>query len=433
MKLKKILLVIVFTFFMILNVRASDISLTGIIIDGVPLEGFDPEVESYDLSYPSSKESVRIGYTFDQDQFNVTTGGSSNLTLKSGKNVFTITIASKDNPSEKRTYTLNILREDARSNDNTLSSLTVAGKKVQLYSDKYNYDVEIDNSLKKVEIKATTSSAKATFVQGYGERIGNNQVTLSNGDRTTVEIKVQAENESIQTYTITIIKSNYKSNDATLKDIKIKEKNFNFNPDILEYNIEVENEIDKINVEALANHEKAKVEYEKEVELKEGINNLVIKVTAEDGTVKEYKLNITRKAEVALVSDIEIEDIDFEFKPDVYQYEIKTTLVSLKFKVTLNSKTATYEIINNDDLQDGSIIRIVVKDKDKQITYNFKIINPDKKVTTTTPNDIDDAATNVSGSGFLKKYEMYIGLITFGVGLLSLLIVLITRKDSQIM
>ena len=222
-----------------------------------------------------------------------------------------------------------------------------------------------------------------------------------------------------------LIKSNYKSNDATLKDIKIKEKNFNFNPDILEYNLEVENEIEKINVEALANHEKAKVEYEKEVELKEGINNLVIKVTAEDGTVKEYKLNITRKAEVALVNDIKIEDIDFEFKPDVYQYEIKTTLDSLKFKVTLNSKTATYEIINNDDLQDGSIIRIVVKDKDKQITYNFKIINPSQKVTATTPNDINDAGTNVSGSGFLKKYEMYIGLITFGVGLLSLLIVLI--------
>ena len=48
-------------------------------------------------------------------------------------------------------------------------------------------------------------------------------------------------------------------------------------------------------------------------------------------------------------------------------------------------------------------------------------------------NNLDNAATSV-GNSFLSKYEMYIGLGTFGVGLLSLLIAILTKpKGSQIM
>ncbi len=320
------------------------------------------------------------------------------------------------------------MRKDGRSNDNTLASLIIAGKKVQIYNDKFNYDVEVDNTLKKVEVKATTSNSKAKFVQGYGERIGTNAVTLSNGERTVIEIKVKAENDAIQTYTITIIKGNYKSNDATLKSLTIEEKNFNFNPDILKYNIEVENEVDKINLEAIPNHDKAQATYDKEIELKEGINNIIIKVLAEDGTSKEYTLNITRKAEIALVSDIEVEGIDLNFDPDVYEYELDTSLTTLNFKVTLSNETATYDVLNNTDLKDGSIVKIIVQDKNKKLTYNFKIISSKDET------GINGAGTSVGGSSFFKKYEMYIGLITFGVGLLSLLIAILKKtKGSQIM
>lgn len=428
MKIKKILLVVVFTFMMILNVKATDIQLEKILIDGAPLEGFNPELVSYNIDVPSDKESITIGYEFDQNQYNVSTNGSSTIALKYGNNVFTITISSKENSQETRTYTLNIMRKDGRSNDNTLASLIIAGKKVQIYNDKFNYDVEVDNTLKKVEVKATTSNSKAKFVQGYGERIGTNAVTLSNGERTVIEIKVKAENDAIQTYTITIIKGNYKSNDATLKSLTIEEKNFNFNPDILKYNIEVENEVDKINLEAIPNHDKAQATYDKEIELKEGINNIIIKVLAEDGTSKEYTLNITRKAEIALVSDIEVEGIDLNFDPDVYEYELDTSLTTLNFKVTLSNETATYDVLNNTDLKDGSIVKIIVQDKNKKLTYNFKIISSKDET------GINGAGTSVGGSSFFKKYEMYIGLITFGVGLLSLLIAILKKtKGSQIM
>ena len=435
--MKKVLIVMVLFIGIVLKVDASE--LTGIMIDGKMLEGFDANKTSYDLNYPKDKENIMIGFTYDTSQYDVITNGELNLKLKSGLNVYTITVTNKEDESDAKTYTLNITREDGRSDDNTLSSLIVASKKVELDSNKTDYQVSVDNSLKTVEIKATLNNAQASFVDGYGERTGNNEVTLSSGATTIVEIRVKAENEAIRVYKITIVKSNYKSNDATLKDIKIKEKNFNFNSNTLEYNIEVENNIDKLTIEAIPNNTKANVQYDKEVKLKEGNNVITLEVTAEDGTLKTYKLNVTRKKEEKLVNNITIEDVDLEFQEGTYKYEIETILTKLNFVITLNSKSATYEILNNEDLDDGSTIKIVVtdKEKDKEETYEFIVNKPKNQIIDNNSNnndDINEAGTNIGGSSFLKKYEMYIGLITFGVGLLSLLIaILLKPKGSQIM
>ncbi len=437
--MKKVLVIFLLIPLMMINVKASE--LMGIMIDGVSLEGFDANKTTYDLKYEASREKIMIGLIYDGQKYDVVTSGANNYSLKSGLNVYTITVTSKEDKNDTKTYTLNITREDTRSNDNTLASLTVAEKTVLLEKDKNDYEVMVDNTLKSVSITATLANEKASFIQGYGERIGNNQVTLSNSEKTEVEIKVKAENEEIRTYKITIIKSNYKNNDATLKDIKIKEKNFNFNPNTLEYNLEVANEIDKLTIEAIPTDSKAKVEYKDVVDLKEGKNEITIEVTAEDGTIKTYKLNVVRKTEESLVNNIVIEGVDFIFESNTYEYEIETILDKLNFIVTLNSKSATYDILNNDNLSDSSIVRIVVTDNDKEETYEFKVKRPKEVVADELPdnnnnannNNLDNAATSV-GNSFLSKYEMYIGLITFGVGLLSLLLVILLKpKDSQIM
>ena len=108
--------------------------------------------------------------------------------------------------------------------------------------------------------------------------------------------------ESLELMTIDLLKEqgySYESGESIGRD---------YSEVILEYNLTCKNDISSIVIEAVANDNKATVEYEKNITLNEGLNNITIKVTAEDGTIKEYKLNITREELVPLVENIEIED-----------------------------------------------------------------------------------------------------------------------------
>ena len=248
-----------------------------------------------------------------------------------------------------------------------------------------------------------------------------------------MEVKVEAENGEIRTYSISIVKPNYQSNDATLKSLKITEIPFNFLSNIAGYKLEVNNDIEEINIEAVPNHERATVEYDKKETLKEGLNTITIRVTAEDGTLKEYKLEVTRKEAENLVDNIKIDGLRFDFNPSVYSYEIRTGAKSLDFKVSLTKESATSKILNNTNLQDGSIVKIQVSDAMKDVTYEFKIIKPDAA-------KVYLAADINANRNFFKKYEMIIALGSLGVGALGTLMALITRPkkkntsdDSQIM
>ena len=86
-----------------------------------------------------------------------------------------------------------------------------------------------------------------------------------------------------------------KSNNTNLSEIKISSGEITFQPNITEYEISVKNKIDKINIEATVEDTKSTVEGIGEYDLKVGDNEVKLTVTAEDGTVKEYVLNITRE------------------------------------------------------------------------------------------------------------------------------------------
>ena len=421
--MKKIFIFLMFFFLTFQNVLAEGNYVTSITIDGVPVEGFESSKTDYELKVDSSKEKVQIVYTYDKTTYQVN-GSYGEVNLNYGKNELSFHLKdTKDLEAEERTYHLTILREDTRSNDNSLSSLTVAGNKVVLGNGN-DYNVSVDSKLTSVEVRATLSNNKASFVDGYGERIGNNAVTLS-GENTSLEVRVKAENEEIRTYKITITKANYKSNDATLKSLTIDSIPFDFKPTTYEYTLTAPSNLSKIKINAVPNSDKASLEYKEEVALVTGENSIYIKVTAEDSTVRTYKLTINKEEELPLVSDIKIKDIDFTFDSKKYSYTIETELETLDMNITLSKATATYEITGNENLKNGSIITLQVKDDDKTTTYKFKIVNKKEA----------EEETVVSGKEptFFEKYEMLIGLAIFGIGLLSLLVAILLKPKSQIM
>ncbi len=419
--MKKKLIVILFLFFSLLGVKADEY-VTDILVDGTSLKGFKSEVLEYNLDVDSQKETIKVVFVYDKTKYKGS-GSSENIKLVPGLNKVTYTIKDMD-LKELATYVVNIKKEDNRSSDNSLSSLRIGTNQVVL-SDKNEYDVYVDSKLTKVELKATLKDNKSKFVSGYGERIGNNSITLS-GETTKVEVKVSAENESIRTYLINIIKKDYKSSDATLKELKIDKIPFTFKSDTLEYNLTVKNNITSINIDATSNDSKATLTYDKTIGLKEGINNLIIKVEAEDGSSLEYKINITREQEEKLVKDITITDVDFKFDSSKTNYILKTDLDKLDIKVTLTKEDAKVEILDNENLQNNSKITLKVTLDEKEETYNFKIVKDDTK------DDVKDETKDENKSfdlnSFLKTNEMLIGLGVFGLGVLSLLIAIIDKK-----
>ncbi len=98
-----------------------------------------------------------------------------------------------------------------------------------------------------------------------------------------------------------------KSSNNNLSNIELSSGSLTFHKDTLEYHVTVENSIDKITINATPEDAKATIQGTGDFELKEGLNEIKLSVTAEDGSIKEYSIQITREE---LQEPIEIEKIE---------------------------------------------------------------------------------------------------------------------------
>lgn len=98
-----------------------------------------------------------------------------------------------------------------------------------------------------------------------------------------------------ETKPVEVIKPVIKSSDNKLSNLFIEGVELEFNEDKLDYKIEVENSLQKINIAATANDSKATVSGDGDYNLNVGENVFVVKVTAEDESIREYNIIIIRK------------------------------------------------------------------------------------------------------------------------------------------
>ena len=113
--------------------------------------------------------------------------------------------------------------------------------------------------------------------------------------------------------------SKNKSSNNNLSSMEIDIEGFTFNPEVTEYNLEVNYDTKIITIRAMAEDTTAIVTGAGEKALKVGENNYRIVITAEDGTTKEYKISITRNAKV---SDEEKETVIETEKEDKFNNKI---------------------------------------------------------------------------------------------------------------
>lgn len=148
------------------------------------------------------------------------------------------------------------------------------------------YYFKLKNNLKKDEflIKFNITATNA-LINDYGNIIVN-MLDVKDSKKNYVT----SRNLSIY---FKITDDQIKSSDSKLKYLDIDNVSINFEPLILEYNINA-SKLDKLNIVALANDEKANVKISnKYLKNKNTIINII--VTAQDGTKTIYKLNILKE------------------------------------------------------------------------------------------------------------------------------------------
>ncbi len=247
-----------------------------------------------------------------------------------------------------------------------------------------------------------------------------------------------------------------KSNNAYLKTLGVTPKEYDFSgfkKDKTEYSVTVPNNVDKLNVIAVAEEkDKAKVEISGNTGFKVGSDNkIIVKVTAEDGTTtKEYTIRVTKLAEdeelpgniiedadELFLTKLEIEGIDEmtpAFAKDVYFYKaiLRSDLDELVINAIANNPNAKITITGNKDLKEGeNIITIIVtyEGKVEQKVYQVTLV----KDLSPEEADILTIGANDEKNGPERYVIVGILLILFIISVIAILVFLIKKEKRKLM
>lgn len=240
--------------------------------------------------YATGDINIRKSYSADSNKI-----GS----LKKGESIVRTGIG--DNGWSKVTYNgatgyikTNLLttEEPAKSSDKALKTLEITpeGLDPEFNPETTAYTLIVGADVEKLDIKAAPNDENAKV-----EITGND--ALVPGDN-QVKIVVTAQDETNRIYTINVKKD--VSEKIGLTSLKINGYTLSpkFSPTVLEYKINVlDPAITKLDIDATANKEDAKVEITGNTDFKNGENVVEITVTSQDGEEKEtYKIYVNKSA-----------------------------------------------------------------------------------------------------------------------------------------
>lgn len=202
-----------------------------------------------------------------------------------------------------------------------------------------------------------------------------------------------------------------------------------FSKDVTEYDLTVGEDVEAIEINAVTDDDAAKVEITGADKLLMGINTVEIKVTAEDGTEKTYKINVTRgKVEPLGLSELTIEGYTLtpEFNSEVYEYTLDIpdlSVTSLNINAISNMENATVEITGEDNLIQGeNVITILIKSEDGESTATYQI--------TANVHEPEPEKTQLIAGIDDEDLFLY-GGIAIGVIIVIIIIIVVVRHNRR--
>ena len=240
-----------------------------------------------------------------------------------------------------------------KSTNNKLSSLKIDGHDLEYFNENTNdYDITVESNVEKINISATKKDSRATMTGDIGEKkveYGTNKFSIT----------ITSESGATNVYNLNIIRVDSRSNVNTLKTLTVSSGELIFKPDILEYTVNVENEVEKLTITSSLTDEKSKYveDYRnKEMTLVEGSNKVEIKVVSEKGEEKTYILNINRalssnnSLKSLKVNDEKIKLLENEF---IYNYEVENEVDEVVITAITNDAKATVKLDDSYPLEVG--------------------------------------------------------------------------------
>lgn len=279
-------------------------------------------------------------------------------------------------------------------------------------------------------------------------KIENNVVyALSNGSTyITMTAKVSG-NEITEKYLVSVSNPAFnKSSNSKLASLFLSEGEFSFDSDTTEYSVVVAEDVKSVKINANLLDKKASFVSgygPRTVELKQGSNNLQVKVKAEDGNIRTYTVQVIRSDGNDLnnrLVNIELSIGKIDFDPDVHTYNFsvdsnineidvkavaesslaKVDVSSAKLKVGANKITITvtsesgskgvYELVvtrEDYDSLDNYLMKLTIKDY--PITFNRNVfdyeitIGNEKSLVITPVLEKSDSTYSIVGNSDLKN------------------------------
>lgn len=354
------------TYVVVITKKASsDSSLKSLSIKEALLnEAFSKEKTSYTASVDNKVDEINVIATANDDKVKSITG-TGNIKLKTGDNTINIVVTAEDNTTT--TYTIIVNRAKSLNANLTSISLSNGYSLNETFSkDTLEYTATVPNSMSKILISATKEDELAT-VSGTGT------VNLKTGYN-DIEIVVLAEDTSIRKiYKIKIFRalsnnaylSNLSSTDGIITPTFEKTQN--------NYTLTVPNEVVNASLVTTCEDSEASISIVGNDNLKVGTNRASITVTAEDGTINTYYVDITRQpSSNNFLSDLKVVDTNGKNYIDVFS---KTNLI---YNIEVGNEISTLDI------------SAVAEDSDTTITgvgkVNLEVGNNEFKVISKSAN-----------------------------------------------
>lgn len=243
--------------------------------------------------------------------------------------------------------------------------------------------------------KANKSGSGTFSLSGAAAYDDNGMMLDSSKGSVSVRARTQAE-----------IEASYSTNDY-LKELTVDGYSLTpeFNKETLEYELEVENDIEKVSVNAIKEDGRASLKNPGEIELSEGVNKVEIVVTAEKGNKRTYVLNITRKELNPINVVVDGKNLNVVRKEDsleVPTYYTRSTAIVNDVEVpALVSEITGYKLVGLKD-EEGNIALYVY---DNNMFTLYHQIGMDSFVF--IPLSVTDKV-----SGYDKEKEVQVGDLT---------------------
>lgn len=365
--------------------------------DGKAVEefAFNTEQLTYDVQVPYATAQVKVLPKAKSKLSTVKVNGQEMTENRpflmvplTPNKITTVTVVVTAENGDTRTYTINLLRT-LPSTETRLESLVVNGGKdfkPRFIPNTTAYSVTIPEGTKGYTITAVTVDKAATLqIDGKKAESGAPSATITPVEEVTkVIVKVTAQDgKTVREYIITVTDENLmvKSSNADLASLKVNYGDMwpRFKPAVLDYSVAVKTDTFSVDILPKPANKNATVEvfagtkklgdYNDNYSsaLIDDENEFRVKVTAQDTTVKEYNITVSRNNE----------DMQGNLKPitaDMVNYEQESPIVVDITKYTIVSAEVINKMLEYPDksiLFKGNDYTLEMKGKDfKELVPN---------------------------------------------------------------